>query len=537
MDSIFYNGLIHTMRGGEVVSALAVEGGHIRALGGDAEILALQGSDTAMINLQKRLMIPGFNDSHLHLLSYAVNKRRLNLAGCRSVAEIVERGRDHLAKGPAAGPLIGRGWNQDHFAAPAFPQRKDLDEISAELPLVFYRVCGHIAVVNSRALEYYGISQATSCPQGGSFDLHSGLFCENALDLLNLPAPGPAEIKELIKEAAGDLLKQGITSVQSDDFGCAAWRDVVRAYSELAQAHELPIRVYQQCLFNKIEDISHFLAENPQPPPDQAFYRLGPIKLLSDGALGARTAYLSRPYHDDPSTQGIACFTQAELDDIVELCQQNGRATAIHCIGDGAAYRAAASIAKARQAGGTGLRHGIVHCQISDEPLLHKMQELELLAYIQPIFLDYDIHIVEQRVGPGLARTSYQFKSLHDLGVHIALGSDCPVEPFDPLPNIYCAVTRQDLRGFPPGGFNAGQALSVQQAVAAYTAGSAYCSYEENIKGRLAPGFYADLAVLDRDIFNITPAEIKNVRVLMTVVAGKILYRQNRIDGGVSKLR
>ena len=529
MDKIFYNGVIHTMNGKEVVSALAVEGGLIRAVGGDEEILKLQTSHTELVDLQQKLMIPGFNDSHLHLLGYGLNKRRLNLAGCSSVADMIERGRDYLAQNPAGGPVLGRGWNQDHFQHPAFPQRQDLDAISSEQPLIFYRVCGHIAVINSPALEYFGIGPATKCPEGGSFDLQSGLFCENALDLLDLPAPGPAEIKVLIKEAAADLLKQGITSAQSDDFGYAAWRDVVRAYSELAQANELPIRIYQQCLFNKIEDISHFLHETSQYAPDQAFYRLGPIKLLSDGALGARTAYLTRPYHDDPSTQGIACFTQAELDDIVALCQQNGRATAIHCIGDGAAYRAAASIAKARQAGGAGLRHGIVHCQISDKSLLLKMQELELVAYIQPIFLDYDIHIVEQRVGAALARTSYQFKALHDLGVPLALGSDCPVEPFDPLPNIYCAVTRQDLRGFPPGGFNAEQALSVQEAVAAYTSGSAYCSYEENIKGRLTPGFYADMTVLDRDIFCINQHEIKNVCILMTVVAGKVLYRHNCI--------
>jgi predicted amidohydrolase YtcJ len=525
MDTIFYNGIIHTMRGREVVCALAVKNGLIRAVGSDAEILALQKPHTVLVDLEKKLMIPGFNDSHMHLLSYALHKRRLNLAGCRSATEMIERGRDYLAKNPAAGPLVGRGWNQDHFLTPAFPRRQDLDTVSGGLPLIFYRVCGHIAVINSQALKYFGIGPATKCPQGGSFDPDSGLFCENALDLLALPAPGPAEIKGLIKEAARDLLKQGITSVQSDDFGQAKREDIVRAYSELAQANELPIRIYQQCLFDKIEDISRFLAKKLQLPPGQAFYRLGPIKLLSDGSLGARTAYLSRPYHDDPSTQGIACFTQAELDAIVALCHESGWATAIHCIGDGAAYRTAASIEKARQSsGGAGLRHGIVHCQISDKPLLEKMKELELLAYIQPIFLDYDIHIVEQRVGADLARTSYQFKALHDLGVPIALGSDCPVEPFDPLPNIYCAVTRKDLRGYPPGGFNAGQALSVYEAVQAYTAGSAYCSYEENVKGQLAPGFYADMAVLDRDIFSIKPEEIRDASVVMTVVAGKIQY-------------
>jgi predicted amidohydrolase YtcJ len=524
MDTIFYNGVIHTMRDEEVISAVAVEQGIIRAVGGDAQILALQGPHTLLTDLKQNLMIPGFNDSHLHILNYGLHKRRLNLGGCRSVAEMIERGRDYIAQNPASGLIVGRGWNQDHFHCPAFPHKKDLDAISAELPLIFYRVCGHIAVVNSRALEYFQLGPASHCPEGGSFDLASGLFREAALDLLDIAAPRIAEIKEIIKDAAGDMLRQGITSAQSDDFGQAAWEDVVQAYSELAAAQELPVRVYQQCLFGNIDDIANFLAAQRQAPQAQAFYSLGPIKLLSDGSLGARTAFLRQPYHDDPSTRGIACFSKAELDAIIALCQQNGRATAIHCIGDGAAYRAAESFAKARKMYGGGLRHGIVHCQISDRPLLEKMKELELLAYIQPIFLDYDIHIVEERVGADLAKTSYQFKTLQNLGVPISLGSDCPVEPFDPLPNIYCAVTRRDLQGFPQAGFCAEQALSVQEAVFAYTAGSTYCSYEEKFKGRIQEGFYADMTVLDRDIFRIRPQEIKDTRVLMTVVAGKILY-------------
>ena len=524
MDTIFYNGLIHTMQGDEVVSALAVENGLVCAVGGDARILALQTPQTTLIDLKQKLMIPGFNDSHLHLLNYALQKRRLNLGGCRSIAELIKLGADFIAQEAPVEPLIGWGWNQDHFHTPAFLRRQDLDEISRELPIVFYRVCGHIAVVNSRALEFFNIGPATKCQEGGSFDLKSGLFCEQALDLLAVPAPGSAAIKELIKEATADMIRQGLTSAQSDDFGQAAREDVIRAYSELAIAGELPLRVCQQCLFSNQQDISRFFEEKHQLPQEQAFYKLGPIKLLSDGSLGARTAYLSHPYHDDPQTRGIACFSQEELDEIVTFCHKNGRATAIHCIGDGAARLALNSIEKARRISNAGLRHGLVHCQISDRPLLEKMRELELLAYIQPIFLDYDIHIVYQRVGADIAQTSYQFKTLKDLGVKISLGSDCPVEPFDPLPNIYCAVTRKDLRGFPKGGYLAEQALSVQEAVFAYTSGSAYCSNEENVKGQLREGFYADMIVLNKDIFSIAPEGIPDARVLMTVVAGKIIY-------------
>ncbi|MCL1816298.1 MAG: amidohydrolase [Clostridiales bacterium] len=524
MDIIFYNGLIRTMHGTQAVSALGVENGIIRAVGNDKEVLAQKSAHTMLVDLHGKLMLPGFNDSHLHILSYGLNKRRLNLVGCCSVPEIIKRGHKLIEENIHSGLIIGRGWNQDIFQYPDFPDKHDLDEISSELPVILYRVCGHIAVINSKAFEFFGITPHTHCKAGGSFDFASGLFRETALDLLNIAKPDKNELKDIIKDAATDMLRYGITSAQSDDFGFAPYDDIINTYSELAATGELPLRIYQQCLFDKYDDIDLFLAKQHQVPPHQAFYQLGPIKLLCDGSLGARTAYLSQPYQDDPNTQGIPCFSQTELDNIVSLCQQNGKATAIHCIGDGAAYRALQAIEKAQKAYGTNLRHGLVHCQITDEAILAKMPELGLSAYIQPIFLDYDIHIVNERVGTKLAGTSYQFKTLNELGVHISLGSDCPVEPFNPFPNIYCAVTRQDLAGYPPGGYNPGQALSVQEAVYAYTAGSAYCSSEENIKGQLKEGYYADMAVIDRDIFDIKPSEIKDARVVMTIVGGEIVY-------------
>lgn len=523
------------MKGDEVVSALAVKDGLVAATGSDAEMLAFKAADTKLVDLHKKLVVPGFNDSHLHILAYGLNKRRLDLNGCGSVAEIIDRGREYLAQQPGVKLLIGRGWNQDNMADHACPSKQDLDEITREIPLVLYRVCGHSAVVNSKALDVFGINENTLAPAGGSISLDTGLFCEAALDLMKLPALNVDEIKEILMEATADMLRHGITSAHSDDFGFAAYEDVITAYSELAAVGKLGLRIYQQCLFDNIADIRGFYSQRRSFPQGGPFYKLGPIKLLTDGSLGARTAFLSCPYHDDRSNSGIACFSQAELDEILCFCQENSQAVAIHCIGDAALARALASVEKAREAYGVvddNPRHGIVHCQISDLPLLKKLRALDMLAYIQPIFLDYDIHIVEERVGRELAQTSYNFKTLLDLGVHVSLGTDCPVEPFAPLPNIYCAVARKDLHGFPADGFYAGQALSVHEAVYCYTAESAYCSREENIKGQLVKGFLADMAVIDRDIFTIAPQEIKDARVTMTIVGGKTAYIN---EGGMTE--
>ncbi|MCL1975968.1 MAG: amidohydrolase [Firmicutes bacterium] len=527
MELILYNGIIHTMKDDEIVSALAIDNGLIAASGDDCEIFALKTANTKLVDLQRKLVIPGFNDSHMHILAYGLNKRRLEVGGCKTIQEIISKARAYIEKNQKLKLIIGRGWNQDHLPGRLFPSKQDLDEISREIPLILYRVCGHSAVINTKAMEAFNIDENTMPPLGGSFNFDTGLVCEAALDLFQLPELGHDEIKDILVEAIADMQKKGITSAQSDDFGFAAHEEVIKAYSELAAQGDLGIRIYQQNLFYNIEDIRVFLAKQANFPQLTPFYKLGPIKLLSDGSLGARTAFLSCSYKDDSTNTGIACFTQAELDEIVNYCQENSQAVAIHCIGDAALARALNSIEKAVKsckARGLHLRHGIVHCQISDLPLLNKLKDLNLLAYIQPIFLDYDIHIVEERVGQELAKTSYNFKTLLDLGVHVSLGTDCPVESFDPLPNIYCAVTRKDLQGFPIEGFNASQALKVHEAVYCYTVGSAYCSQEENFKGQLAKGFLADLAVLDRDIFTISAEEIKDARVVMTIVGGKIVY-------------
>ncbi|KPU44834.1 N-substituted formamide deformylase precursor [Oxobacter pfennigii] len=540
MDLILINGKIVTMDDSNpCVQAVAVDGGKIVKIGNNKEIINLKCADTRIIDLEGKLVLPGFNDSHMHLLSYGANLYTCDLSGTESIEGLIHKMKDYLESGVfKAGQWIhGQGWNHDYFAEGRFPTRYDLDRISTEYPICIARACTHVSVVNSKALETAGITKDTSQVDGGHFDLDEngeplGIFRENALSLIynKIPELDKDTIKNLIKKAAEVALKEGITSIQTDDFGMLPSGDytkIINAYKELSRAGELPLRINQQCLLPDINILKSFLNEGYRTGMGTEFYRIGPLKLLADGSLGARTAYLTESYKDDPSTKGIPVYSQAELDELVVSAHDKSMQIAIHSIGDASMYMAFESIEKAlNENSREDHRHAIVHCQITDKTLLNKFKSLDVVALIQPIFIKYDLHMAESRVGYEKAKTSYNFRTLFDMGVNIACGSDCPVEPFNVLHGIYCAVTRKDLKGYPEDGWFKEQSLSVEQAVYGYTIGAAYASFEENIKGSITPGKLGDFVVLSRDIFTMNLDEIKDAEVLMTFVGGKLAYKK-----------
>ncbi|MTI58041.1 amidohydrolase [Geosporobacter ferrireducens] len=541
MDVIYFNGNIITMdEKNPKAEAVAVKGGRIVNLGENQEIKSLQNQDTVMIDLENRTMVPGFHDSHMHLLHYGASLQQVDLTGVTSVQEMIHRCRT-FAEGKIFNSvkwMEGRGWNQDFFIDNNFPTRYDLDQITTDYPICLARACGHVAVVNSKALEVMDVVKHTPQIHGGHFDVDEsgeplGIFREKALKLIyeHIPEPKLEDIKQMILDASVLALRQGITSVQTDDFEALPVKDfeiIIRAYQELQTSRELPIRVYEQCLLPTVERLERFLNLGYYTGQGDEFFKIGPLKLLCDGSLGARTAYLWEPYADDPTNYGISIYTQEVLDRLVAIAHNAGMQLAIHCIGDKVMDMAFDSIEKAQQGKfRENARHGIIHCQITDETLLNRYKELDVIAHIQPIFIDYDLHIVEQRVGKERAKTSYNWRTMMEKGVHVACGSDCPVEPFDVMPGIYAAVTRKDLKGHPPGGWMPEQRLTVQQALYGFTLGAAYASFEENFKGSIAVGKAADFAVLSEDIFTIESDKLKDVKVLMTVIDGRIMYKKD----------
>lgn len=535
MDLIMYNGNIITMDDKYPrVSAVAVKNGKVSAVGCDADILKLTGENTKIFNLQKKTVVPGFNDSHLHNVKYGIFSNCCDLSKCTSLQELIDVTRKFIndKKIKAGNWVIGTGWNQDLFDIKVYPTKADLDLISKDNPIVMFRCCSHLLLANTKALEMLGIDERTPQVKGGYFDVDLGLFRETAKELVQVAIKSydVPTLKSIIKKACEDLLKQGITSIHTDDFNMSVdYKRIIQAYSELAREGNLPVRVTQQCLVTDQDNLEEFINCNYKDLNINDFYHIGPVKILADGSLGSRSAALREPYADAPNMKGILIHKEHELKKMVETCQEAGYDVAIHCIGDRALELSINSIDNARKKHPhISLRHGIVHCQITDKNLLNRIKEMDLLIYAQPIFLNYDLHIVEDRVGKNLASSSYNFGWLVNNGVHLSMGTDSPVEKFDPMDNIFCAVTRKDLKGYPKEGFFPEQGLSVGDSIKAYTYESAYCSYEENIKGIIKDGYFADMTVLSDDIYNIDHEKLLDVKVEMTIVDGVIRYESNK---------
>lgn len=530
MKTIYHNGKVYT---GQLPlqQAFIVEDGHFSFVGSDAQAL-MQKAD-AVIDLDGQFVCPGFIDSHMHLLGMG---QTLSIAMLHlhttSMAEMLAC----LAttKPGRGGWILGRGWNQDLFQdVRRMPDRHDLDRVSTTHPVCAVRACGHALSVNTKALEMLGITASTPQIEGGQIVMEAGspngIFLDNAMELVMsaIPHPTKDDIKDMLRTAIATLNSLGITSCHSDDYSTLPglpWQVVNQAYRELEAEESLTVRVYEQANFTNISALREFVEAGNRTGCGTDRFRIGPLKLLGDGALGARTAYLSAPYADDPSTCGLNVFTQEQFDGLIGYANSQDMQVAVHCIGDGCLDMVLSSIEKAladhpRQ----DPRHGIVHCQITRPDQLEKIAGMGLHVYAQSIFLDYDIHIVKERVGEELAKSSYSWKRLKNSGCSVSNGSDCPVEFPYVMSGIQCAVTRKDLRGFGP--YLEEEAFTVQEALDSYTYMGAHASFEEAIKGRIAPGFLADFTVLGSDPFSVNEDALKNIPVLATFLGGKQVFK------------
>lgn len=532
MKQLFVNGQVFTGTG-RTCTAFAVEDGKFVAVGDDQQILSLQAAGDTVIDLAGQFVCAGFNDSHMHLVNYG------NVMGCcnlmehtSSVADIQQALRAFIKAEniPAGNWVRGRGWNQDYFVDNHdLPTRKQLDEVSTEHPICITRCCGHSLVVNTKALEVLGIDSVQKV-DGGAYDLDSGAFFDNAMSLVytRLPQPDRAEIKRMILRACKGLNALGVTSSQPDDlcaFENTPWQEVIAAYQELEKENLLTVRVYEQSQLTTPEALKAFLAAGYKTGMGSDMFKIGPLKLLGDGSLGARTAFLSGEYADLPGERGLAIFTQAQFDEMIALAHENGMQIAIHAIGDGILDRILLAYEKAFAAcPREDHRSGIVHVQLTRPDQLQKMRELALHAYIQSIFLDYDINIVEARAGKELASTSYAFHTMKEMGLHVSNGTDCPVEMPRALHGIECAVTRCTLAG--KGPYRPEEAMSVEEALLSYTAEGAHASFEENVKGKIQEGMLADFVILAQSPFAVEKNQISAISVQKTYLGGVCVYEK-----------
>jgi predicted amidohydrolase YtcJ len=480
-----------------------------------------------VIDLHGKTVIPGFNDSHLHLLGMALMRDQLHLDGVTSLSELITKGKSFLQDHPTF-VLWGRGYDQNRFTEgpQRLPEAKDLDEISTTVPILLYRTCGHVVSVNSVVLKALNLSDETLAAHEPNIPLNEhgsplGIFTESAIELL---APfreklTPKRVEEALLAMVPKVHAYGITSVQPNDitFKDAEFDARFEGYQRFAKHQKL--RIFHQIFLDDPDQLQQEPLRSLMGKPDP-FHAFGAIKLYMDGSLGAKTALMREGYLNDPENHGIANYTQESLDELVGAMKDVP--ILIHAIGDEALERVLNAYEKHLKPGNPH-RWGIVHVQISRLDQLWRMARLKLIAYVQPIFLNTDIAIVPQRVDNALMSSSYAFGSMERLGIPVAYSSDAPIETMNVLHWIHCAVNRipvgsQDLP------FTPQHAADIYNAIDACTAGGAWCSFDDTKKGRLAQGQWADLVVLSEDVFTINPLSIQDVKVEATMLEGEWVY-------------
>lgn len=530
--AIFHNAKIITLDSAKpVAEAMALAGDKILSLGKNKEIRDLAAKGTVFHDLEGQVMIPGFNDSHMHLVNFGQGMDGVNLTMARSIPDLIRLGQEFVDKDPRRTWILGRGFNDETFDHKRLPTKADLDQISQDQPVLYTRVCGHICVANTKALEMAEIDATTPDPPGGGFDRDretgepTGVLRENAIDVVRrlIPSPTIDDLKRAILIASQAAASLGLTSVQSNDLGgTRTMINRLEAYRQLAEAGELPIRVELQSTMPTPEELRTYLEVRKAHPTLGSMVTLGPLKLFTDGSLGGRTAALTHPYADDPTTSGMPIFTQDELDELVLIAAGANLQVAIHAIGDRAMDMVMDSFEKAKLAEpGWTARPRIIHAQITRYDQLERMAKLGIVCDIQPIFVPTDLHFVEARVGPESAKYSYAWKTMAELGIHTAGGSDCPVESCNPLWGLHAAITRQDQDEYPQEGWHPRECLTGLEALALFTKGSAYAAHEEDLKGSLSPGKLADFVVLPEDPTEVDPEKLLTMKITATYVGGK----------------
>jgi len=536
MKTIYYNGTVYT---GELpcTEAFIVEDGKFTFAGASADALEQYQPEDEKLDLNGAFVCAGFNDSHMHLLDYGqvLNNARLD-QHTHSLSDMISYLKEFVeTHGSCRGSwVIGRGWNQDYFSdTDKMPTRWDLDQASTELPICAIRACGHALSVNSKALELLGITADTPQPEGGEIVLENGepngVFFDDALKLVYeaIPVPTKDEVKNMILTACKALNSYGVTSSQTDDyciFTGLPWQTINEAYQELEKDGVLTVRVYEQSNFTNLPALKEFVEAGNHTGVGTDWFKIGPLKMLGDGSLGARTAFLKEPYADAPDTHGIPVFSQETFDELIGYANRQDMQVAIHAIGDACLDRVLSAIRKALdEHPREDHRHGIVHCQITRPDQLKEISDMNLHVYAQSIFLDYDIHMLESRVGKELASTSYSWRTLMHTNASVSNGTDCPVELPFALGGIQCAVTRTDLKGSVEP-YLPQEAFTVQEALDSYTSAGAYASFEEQIKGKIQKDMLADFVILDKSPFEVPANQIKEINVFATYVNGQKVY-------------
>ncbi len=517
--------------------AVAVLGDRIIAVGSDADVEVLRGGATKVIDAHGKLLLPGFNDAHVHFVDGGLQLDSVQLNDAASTDEFVRRIAEQAKKTPKGEWIEGGDWDETKWSPPSLPTKELIDPVTPDNPAFLGRYDGHAALANSAALRLAGITAQTSDPPGGVIVRDAqgnptGVLKDAAKDLVIKVIPPLSHDQRLraMRRALEYAASLGVTSVQHMNNGGSEDSFVdIRAYGELLQSGELTTRVYVAPAISDWQDqakigIRHAFGSS--------FLRIGALKSFADGSLGSRTAYFFDPYADDPTNSGLLgkqMQPPSRIRDWMTQADASGLQLCTHAIGDRAISTVLdlyTDVVKANR--GTERRLRIEHAQHMAEKDFARFAQLDVIASVQPYQAIDDGRWAEARIGHDRASRTYAFRTFLNHGVHLAFGTDWDVAPLNPLLTVYAAVTRATLDGKNPNGWFPEQKLSVEEAVAAYTMGSAYAEFQEREKGSIAPGKLADMVLLSDDIFTIDQAKIRDVKVLKTIVGGRLVWDVDR---------
>ncbi|HYK73514.1 MAG TPA: amidohydrolase [Pseudoneobacillus sp.] len=526
---LWYGGNIYTLQGEEQqVEAVLSKDDYIIDIGSKQKLEEKYKSEiTQRVDLNGATMLPGFVDSHLHLIGHGETLIRLDLSSFTKKVDVLEAVREYAQGFTDGGWIIGEGWNENLWDIASPLTRLELDEIVPDSPVILKRVCRHALVANSKALELAGITIETITPPGGVIEKDidgelTGLLKDQAQDLLIkvLPKVSNEYLEKAMTAAIKDAYRLGLTGGHTEDLNYySGFQPTYKTFEKVIKEKGNKFRAH---LLVHHEVVDEMKQEGFWSFSGDTSIEFGAMKIFADGALGGRTALLSFPYADDPTTCGVAIFTREQLNELVAKARRLDMPVAIHTIGDLAFDYALSAIENNPITNG---RDRIIHAQILNKELIDRAKsQPSLILDLQPRFLASDFPWVIDRIGVKKMEYCYAWKTLIDSGIPCAGGSDAPIEPLNPLLGIHAAVTRMNVEDPNQTVYGEKEKLSVYEAVSLFTKGSAYAICHEHDRGMIQIGYLADFTILEQNLFTVPHEEIANVKVKMTVIGGDIVY-------------
>lgn len=523
-DTLFVGGIV---AGGATQTPLAdhailVSGGIIRDVG-PAATLRSRYQHARVVDASGSTILPGLVDAHGHLYGLGISLDMVDLVGTTSFDEIVERVRARAARTPRGEWIVGRGWDQNDWASKEFPTAAMLDAASADHPVYLERIDGHAAIVNTAALRIAGVTAATADPHGGRIirdasGAPTGVFVDTASSLIDRHMPGATaeQRKARVLAAAEAIAATGLTAMH--DAGIDT--DTIAAVRELIDEGRFPIRVYGLLADNDAL-LEEWFARGPLLDHGGKL-TIRAVKLYADGALGSRGAALLEPYADDATNSGLMIARPEHLEDVARRGRTAGFQINTHAIGDAGVRNVIDAYARAGVTPEDRFR--IEHLQVIASSDVPRLVSHGIIASMQPTHATSDMYWAEERLGPERVKGAYAWRTVLNAGGRLALGSDFPVEQVNPFLGIHAAVTRQDQKGWPEGGWFPSQRLTLAEAIRGFTSDAAYAAFQEASRGTIEPGKLADFTIVEGNIYDVAPQDLYKTKVQYTVVGGEIVH-------------